>query len=64
MHDWREEENKQKQTTFQKEEARTDCVQRDKGWIQVICLHDTTHLAATTTVRGNWRSRRKNEWSH
>ena len=43
----------------EKEEARTVCVQRDKGWTHVICVHDTTHLAATTTVRGNWRSQRK-----
>ena len=27
--------------------------QRDKGWIHVIRVHDTTHLAVTTTRQGN-----------
>ena len=31
--------------------------------IHVIRVHETTHLAVTTTGRGNWRSRRKNERS-
>ena len=30
---------------------------RDKGWIHVIRVHDTTHLAVTTTRQGNGRSR-------
>ena len=29
----------------------------DKGWIHVIGVHDTTHLAVTTTRQGNRRSR-------
>ena len=29
----------------------------DKGWIHAICVHDTTHLAVTTTRQGNRRSR-------
>ena len=31
--------------------------QRDKGWIHVIRVHDTTHLAVATTLRGSRRSR-------
>jgi len=31
--------------------------QRDKGWIYVIRVHDTNHLAVTTTLRGSRRSR-------
>ena len=50
-----------KQTTFRKERRgkRNVSEQRDKGWIHVICVHDTTHLAE----RGNCRSRSKNERS-
>ena len=29
----------------------------DKGWIHVIRVHDTTHLAVTTTLRGSRRLR-------
>ena len=58
-----EEMRKNKSLSEKKEEARTVCVQQDKCWIQVICVHDTTHLAVTTTLRGNWCSRRKNERS-
>ena len=32
-----------------KEEASNVSEQRDKGWIHVIRVHDTTHLAVTTT---------------
>ena len=39
-----------------KEEASNVSKQRDKGWIHVICVHDTTHLAVTTTRQGNRRS--------
>ena len=31
--------------------------QQDKGWIHVIRVHDTTHLAVTTARQGNRRSR-------
>ena len=31
-----------------KEEVRNVSEQRDKGWIHVIRVHDTTHLAVTT----------------
>ena len=53
---------KRKQNTKQtlsekKEEARNVSEQRDKGWIHVIRVHDTTHLAVTTTLRGRRRSR-------
>ena len=58
MHGGRDEE---KQTTnhFPKRRKRQElCVQRDKGWIHVILVHDTTHLAVTTTRQGgNRRSR-------
>ena len=46
-----------------RKKARNACEQWDKGWIHVICVHDTTHLAVITTGRGNWHSRRKNERS-
>ena len=40
-----------------KEKARNVRDQRDKGWIHVIRVHDTTHLAVTTTLWGSRRSR-------
>ena len=40
-----------------KEEAGNVSEQRDKGRIHVIRVHDTTHLAVTTTLRGSRRSR-------
>ena len=40
-----------------KEEASNVSEQRDKGWIHVIRVHDTTHLAMTTTRQDNRRSR-------
>ena len=36
-----------------KEEASNVSEQRDKGWIDVIRVHDTTHLAVTTAQQGN-----------
>ena len=39
-----------------KEEASNVGEQRDKGWIHVIRVHDTTRLAVTTTRKGNRRS--------
>ena len=39
-----------------KEEAGNVSEQREKGWIHVIHVHDTTHLAVTTTLRGSRRS--------
>ena len=45
--------NNNKQTLSEKkEEAGNVSEQRDKGWIHVIRVHDTTHLAVTTTLRG------------
>ena len=38
-----------------KEEANNVSEQRDKGWIHVIRVHGTTHLAVTTTRQGNRR---------
>ena len=38
------------------EEASNVCEQRDKGWIHVIRVHDTTNIAVTTR-QGNRRSR-------
>ena len=43
-----------KQTTTlseKKEEARNVSEQRDKGWIHVIRVHDTTHWADSNTAR-------------
>ena len=51
-------QRQQQQTLSEKkEEAGTVSEQRDKGWIHVIRVHDTTHLAVTTTLRGSRRSR-------
>ena len=50
--------NNNKQTLSEKkEEAENVSEQRNKGWIHVIRVHDTTHLAVTTTLRGSRRSR-------
>ena len=48
---------REKTTTLseKKEEASNVSEQRDKGWIHVIRVHDTTHLAMTTTRQGNRR---------
>ena len=43
-----------------KEEASNFSEQRDKGWIHVIRVHDTTHLAMTTT----WHSTDAHELPH
>ena len=52
--------NNNKQTLSEKkEEAVNVSEQRDKGWIHVIRVLDTTHLAVTTTLRGSRRSRDK-----
>ena len=52
------EKTKQQQQTLseKKEEAGNVSKQSDKGWIHVIRVHDTTHLAVTTW-QGNRRSR-------
>ena len=57
---WKRRRNEREKTTTlseKKEEASDVSEQRDKGWIHVIRVHDTTHLAATTTQQGNRRSR-------
>ena len=52
-----------------KEEASNASEQRDKGWMHVIRVHDTTHLAVTTKRQGNietltnYPTQRKNERS-
>ena len=49
-------QRQQQQTnTFWKEREGSE--QRDKGWIHVIRVLDTTHLAVTTTLWGSRRSR-------
>ena len=55
---------RQQQTLSEKkEEAGNVSEQNDKGWIHVICVHDTTHLAVTTTLRGKRSWKRKNsQW--
>ena len=40
-----------------KEEASNVSEQRDKGWMHVIRVQDTTHLGVTRTLQGNRRSR-------
>ena len=54
-HGEKEGEKKEKTPTLweKKEEASNVSEQRDKGWIHVIRVHDTTHLAVTTTRQGN-----------
>ena len=54
----KEGEKREKTTTVseKKEEASNVREQRDKGWIHVIRVHDTTHLAVTTARQGNRRS--------
>ena len=60
---WKRREGKQNDNnnkqalSEKKEEARNVSEQRDKGWIHVIRVHDATHLAVTTTLRGSRRSR-------
>ena len=58
MHGEKEGEKKEKTTTLSEkiEEASNVSKQRDKGWIHVIRVHDTTHLAVTTR-QGNRCSR-------
>ena len=53
----KEEQQTNKTLSEKKEEASNVSEQRDKGWIHVIRVHDTTHLAVTTTRQGNRRSR-------
>ena len=59
MHGEKEGEKREKTTTLseKKEKASNVSEQWDKGWTHVIRVHDTTHLAVTTTRRGNRRSR-------
>ena len=55
-HGEKEGEKREKTTTTlseKKEEASNVSEQRDKGWIHVMRVHDTTHLAVTTTRQGN-----------
>ena len=58
-HDEKDGEKREKTTTLseKKEEASNVTEQQDKGWIHVIRVHDTTHLAVITTRQGNRRSR-------
>ena len=47
-------DNNNKQTLSEKKEAAGNVSeQRDKGWIHVIRLQYTTHLAVTTTLLGS-----------
>ena len=60
MHGEKEGEKREKTTTTlsdKKEEASNVSDQRDKGWIHVICVHNSTHLSVTTTRQGIRRSR-------
>ena len=57
MHGEKEGEKREKTTLSEKkEEASNVSEQQDKGWIHVIRIHDTTHLAVTTTQQGNRHS--------
>ena len=60
MYGGREERKQQQQQqtlSEKKEEAGNVSEQCDKGLIHVICVHDTTHLAVTTTLQDSRRSR-------
>ena len=50
---WKRRENSKQTLSEKKEEAGNVSEQRDKGWIHVIRVHDTTHLAVTTTLQGS-----------
>ena len=50
-------ETENKNTFETKMEANNVREKRDKGWIHIIRVHDTTQLAVTTTRQGNRRSR-------
>ena len=54
---------RERELSEKEEEASNVSEQRDKGWIHVIRVHDTTHLAVTTTRQGNYPIQRKNERS-
>ena len=61
-HGKKEGEKREKTTTTHSEKREEACnvsEQRDKGLIHVIRVHDTTHLAVTTTRQSNRRSRTK-----
>ena len=50
---WKRRERKQNNDNnkhFLKRKSGNVSEQRDKGWIHVIRVHDTTHLAVTTTT--------------
>ena len=50
----RKQDNNNKQTLSEKKEEEGNVSeQRDKGWIHVICVHNTIHLAVTTTLWGS-----------
>ena len=56
-----------KSLSEKKEEARNVSEQRDKGWIHVIRVHDTIHLADNNTAGQktltNYSTQRQNERS-
>ena len=53
----RKQNNNNKQTLSEKkEEASNVSKQWDRGWIHVIRVHDTTHLAVTTARQGSRHS--------
>ena len=51
----KEGEKREKTTTLseKKEEASNVSEQWDKAWIHITRVHETTHLAVTTTWQGN-----------
>ena len=58
-HGEKEGEKREKTTTTlseTKEEASNVSEQRDKGWIHVIRVHDTSHFSVTTTQQVNRHS--------
>ena len=62
-----EEKEQWNKLSKKKEEAGNGSEQRDNGWIHVIRVHDTIHLAVTTTAGQqtptNYPTQRKTERS-
>ena len=63
---WKNNNKKQNKNSEKKEEARYVGEQQDKGWIHVIGVHDTTHLADNTAGQKtltSYSTQRQNERS-
>ena len=57
----KEEQQTNKTLSEKKEEARNASDQRDKGWIHLIRVHDTTHWADNNTAGQKARTNRMSD---